>query len=68
VAGAPVLCLHTAEFMTAAAAIYERLGFRRDPASDFDATRHLGLQGVRPVPIRSYRLDLDPDQHPRSAP
>jgi predicted N-acetyltransferase YhbS len=67
-AGAPVLCLHTAEFMTGAAAIYRRLGFRRDPAFDFDATRHLGLHGIRPVPILSYRLDLDPDQHTRSAP
>ena len=27
-AGAPVLCLHTAEFMTAAVAIYEQAGFR----------------------------------------
>jgi hypothetical protein len=25
-----VFCRHTAEFMTAAAAVYERLGFRRD--------------------------------------
>jgi predicted N-acetyltransferase YhbS/quercetin dioxygenase-like cupin family protein len=57
-AGAPVLCLHTAEFMTAAVALYERMGFRRDPAFDFDATSRLGLGGVRPVPILSYRLDL----------
>jgi predicted N-acetyltransferase YhbS/quercetin dioxygenase-like cupin family protein len=62
-AGAPVLCLHTAELMTTAVAMYERLGFRRDPAFDLDGTRHLGLDGVRPVPILSYRLDLTPD-HP----
>ena len=57
-AGASVLCLHTAEFMTAAVALYERIGFRRDPAFDFDAPSHYGLAGVRPVPILSYRLDL----------
>jgi GNAT superfamily N-acetyltransferase/mannose-6-phosphate isomerase-like protein (cupin superfamily) len=57
-AGAPVLCLHTAEFMTAAVAIYEQAGFRRDPAYDFDATGGLALGGVRPVPILAYRLDL----------
>ncbi len=49
-AGAPVLCLHTAEFMTAAVAIYEAAGFRRDPANDFDAAGRLALGGVRPVP------------------
>jgi GNAT superfamily N-acetyltransferase/quercetin dioxygenase-like cupin family protein len=57
-AGAPVLCLHTGGFMTAAMALYERMGFRRDPAFDFDATTRLGLGGVRPVPILAYRLDL----------
>lgn len=64
-AGAPVLCLHTAEFMTAALALYGRLGFRRAPAYDFDATRHLGLDSVRPVPILSYRLDLIEHHHHR---
>jgi predicted N-acetyltransferase YhbS len=62
--GAPVLCLHTAEFMTAAVAMYERLGFRRAPAFDFEATRHLGLGGVRPVPILAYRLDLPRPRQP----
>jgi predicted N-acetyltransferase YhbS len=62
-AAAPVLCLHTAEFMTAAVAMYERLGFRRAPAFDFDATGHLGLSGVRPVPILAYRLDLPRPDH-----
>ena len=59
-AAAPVLCLHTAEFMAAAVAIYEAAGFRRDPAYDFDATGGLALSGVRPVPILAYRLDLAP--------
>ena len=49
-AGAPVLCLHTAEFMTAAVAIYQAAGFRRDPAHDFDVTsvdprKHLDRPG-----------------------
>jgi ribosomal protein S18 acetylase RimI-like enzyme len=57
-AGAPVLCLHTAEFMTAAVGLYERLGFRRDPTFDFDATDRLRLNGVRPIPILAYRLEL----------
>jgi GNAT superfamily N-acetyltransferase len=57
-AGAPVICLHTAEFMPAAVAIYEAAGFRRDPDNDFDAAGRLGLEGVRPVPILAYRLDL----------
>jgi predicted N-acetyltransferase YhbS len=57
-AGAPVLCLHTARFMTAALALYERIGFRRDPAFDFDAASLLGLRGVQPVPILAYRVDL----------
>jgi GNAT superfamily N-acetyltransferase/quercetin dioxygenase-like cupin family protein len=57
-AGAPVLCLHTAEFMAAAVAIYQQAGFRRAPAYDFDATSLLELDGVRPVPILAYRLDL----------
>jgi GNAT superfamily N-acetyltransferase len=59
-AGAPVICLHTAEFMTAAVAIYEAAGFRRDPANDFDAAGRLALGGVQPVPILAYRLDLAP--------
>ena len=62
-AGAPVLCLHTAEFMTAAVAIYQAAGFRRDPAHDFEATSRLALEGVRPVPILAYRLDLALPQH-----
>ena len=57
-ARAPVICLHTAEFMTAAVAMYQATGFRRVPAHDFDAASRLALGGVRPVPILAYRLDL----------
>jgi GNAT superfamily N-acetyltransferase len=62
-AGAPVICLHTAQFMTTAVAIYEAAGFRRDPVNDFDAAGRLALGGVRPVPILAYRLDLVPHHH-----
>ena len=66
-AGAPVLCLHTAEFMTAAVTMYAAAGFRRDPAHDFEATSELALEGVRPVPILAYRLDLAPPHHEEQA-
>jgi ribosomal protein S18 acetylase RimI-like enzyme len=57
-AGADELCLHTAEFMTAAIDLYESLGFRRDPAHDFDATDYLGIEGAEPVTLLAYRLRL----------
>jgi predicted N-acetyltransferase YhbS len=57
-AGATVLCLHTAEFMTTAVAMYLAMGFRRVPAFDFDAARTLGLEGARPVRVIAFRLDL----------
>ena len=59
-AGAAVLCLHTAEFMTAAVLLYEAMGFRRAPSFDFDAARFLdlNLDGERPIPVIAYRLDL----------
>ena len=57
-ARAPVLCLHTAAFMTAAAAIYEAMGFRRAPAFDFDVPAG---GGGRPVGVLAYRLDLPHD-------
>jgi GNAT superfamily N-acetyltransferase/mannose-6-phosphate isomerase-like protein (cupin superfamily) len=60
-AGATVLSLHTAEFMTAAVALYERLGYRRDPAFDFDGPAMFGLEDARPVPVITYRLDLGRD-------
>ena len=57
-AGAAVLCLHTAEFMTTAVAMYLAMGFRRVPAFDFDAVSHLRLDGVGPVRVIAFRLDL----------
>jgi len=57
-AGADELCLHTGEFMTAAVALYEALGFRRDPAHDLEATEHLGIAGAEPVTMLAYRLRL----------
>jgi predicted N-acetyltransferase YhbS len=57
-AGADVLCLHSAVFMTAAVTLYEAMGFRRAPAYDFDVAERMGLDGVRPIPIHAYRLDL----------
>jgi ribosomal protein S18 acetylase RimI-like enzyme len=57
-ARAPVLCLHTAAFMTAAVAIYEAMGFRRVPAFDFDVPAG---GGAPPVGILAYRLDLPGD-------
>ena len=56
-ARAPVLCLHTAAFMTAAVAIYEAMGFRRAPAFDFEVP----AGGAPPVGILGYRLDLPHD-------
>lgn len=49
-AGADILALHTMGMMTAAMALYKRLGFARDPENDFS-----------PAPntiVRSYRLSL----------
>jgi len=57
-AGADELCLHTGEFMTAAIALYESLGFRRDPAHDYEATEHLGIEAAEPVTLHAYRLRL----------
>src|SRR6266508_341930 len=57
-AGAAVLCLHTAEFMTTAVAMYLAMGFRRVPSFDFDAASHLRLVGARPVRVIAFRLDL----------
>jgi predicted N-acetyltransferase YhbS len=62
-AGAVVLCLHTAEFMAGAVAMYETMGFRRAPSFDFDATALLRLGGTKPVRIIAYRLHL-PGSHP----
>jgi ribosomal protein S18 acetylase RimI-like enzyme len=57
-ARAPVLCLHTAAFMTAAVAMYEAMGFRRAPAFDFEVPAG---GGAPPVGIIAYHLDLPHD-------
>lgn len=59
-AGTAVLCLHTADFMTAAVAMYLGMGFRRVPLFDFDAASHLRLGG-RPIRVIAFRLDLPTD-------
>jgi ribosomal protein S18 acetylase RimI-like enzyme len=64
-AGASVLCLHTAVIMTAAIALYERMGFQRVPEFDFTPHAYLGTEGDppttadgQPVLVIAYRLDL----------
>ena len=57
-ARAPVLCLHTAAFMTAAVALYGAMGFRRAPTFDFEVPAG---GGAPPVAILAYRLDLPHD-------
>jgi uncharacterized RmlC-like cupin family protein/GNAT superfamily N-acetyltransferase len=60
-AGATAVHLHTAEFMVAATALYENLGYRRDPSWDFDAGTHFfGATTGRPVVATAYRLELGP--------
>ena len=51
-AGSTVLTLHTMEMMTGAMAMYDAIGFARDPAHDFFPAPH--------VAVRAYRLDLAP--------
>jgi uncharacterized RmlC-like cupin family protein len=54
------LYLHTAPFMTAAVALYEGLGYRRDPALDLDVGAHFGAEAAGEVVVAAYRLDLAP--------
>jgi predicted N-acetyltransferase YhbS len=57
--GAEALCLHTAPFMQAAMAMYERVGFRRTPEFDKDAGELLGVRDLEPpIPALAYRLDV----------
>ncbi len=60
-AGAPVLALHTTDFMAAARHLYERLGFRPAPGYDFVAGGRDGPDhppGTEPVVVRAYTLPL----------
>ncbi|HEY2960697.1 MAG TPA: GNAT family N-acetyltransferase [Actinomycetota bacterium] len=56
--GVPVLCLHTAAFMTAAVALYEAMGFRRAPAYDFDPRDLIGGEAAGSITVIGYTLDL----------
>jgi predicted N-acetyltransferase YhbS len=56
--GVPVLCLHTAAFMTAAVAMYEAMGFQRAPAYDFDPSDLYESDLVESVAVIGYTLDL----------
>jgi hypothetical protein len=58
--GAAALYLHTAPFMAAATALYEGLGYRRDPATDIDIGEHFGVAPPGDAIIRAYRLGLAP--------
>jgi ribosomal protein S18 acetylase RimI-like enzyme len=57
-AGAPVLGLHTAEVMTAAVGLYERMGFQRVPSFDFQPGRSRRTDGEPAFTVIAYRLDL----------
>lgn len=57
-AGRDELCVHTAEFMTEAIALYESHGFRRDPDFDVETNEHLGVDGPDPVEVAAYRRRL----------
>jgi hypothetical protein len=59
-AGAAALYLHTAPFMTGAVALYDGLGYRRDPATDLDVGAHFGAGSADAVVVPAYRLDLAP--------
>jgi GNAT superfamily N-acetyltransferase len=55
--GATVLSLHTMAFMPGAVRLYERLGYRREPAMDVDLAEYYGIDGE--MAALGYRLDLD---------
>jgi hypothetical protein len=57
---AAALYLHTAPFIAAATALYEGLGYRRDPATDIDIGAHFGVAPSGSAIIRAYRLGLAP--------
>lgn len=61
-AGAPVFAFHTSAFMTAAVALYERLGYCRAPGFDIDVNAHYGVNTARPWPALAFlrRLTAQP--------
>ncbi len=56
--GAPVLCLHTAAFMTAAVTMYEAMGFERAPEYDFDPRDLHPTDLTETISVIAYRVDL----------
>jgi predicted N-acetyltransferase YhbS len=56
--GAPVLCLHTAAFMTAAVTMYEAMGFERAPEHDFDPADFYDGGPDESITVIAYRIDL----------
>ncbi|MBE8516866.1 DHA2 family efflux MFS transporter permease subunit [Amycolatopsis sp. H6(2020)] len=52
--GAPVFAFHTSGFMTAALALYVRLGYHRAPEFDRDMNAHYGLDACRPWAALAY--------------
>jgi GNAT superfamily N-acetyltransferase len=58
--GARMLALHTGTFMTAAMALYVKLGFRRLPAADFTPGYGIRAEAPRIPPVKSiaYALEL----------
>lgn len=57
--GAPAVGIHTVSFMRAACKLYERLGFRRCPAFDLQASEMLSVDGAEgDLAVVAYRLDL----------
>ncbi|HEX2808516.1 MAG TPA: GNAT family N-acetyltransferase [Kineosporiaceae bacterium] len=57
--GAPVFAFHTSTFMTAARALYERLGYRRASQFDLDLNNHYGIDGGLPWTALAYVTSLD---------
>ena len=60
--GAPVFAFHTASFMTGAIALYERLGYRRAPAFDFDMAARYSRFGAAPIMSIAYVRQLAPER------
>jgi predicted N-acetyltransferase YhbS len=61
--GAQAVCLHTASFMRAAMAMYERVGFCRVPELDGDAAEMFGVGAIDPrIDALAYRLDLEREE------
>lgn len=61
---APVICLHTAQFMTAAVDLYERFGFERIPDFDVNADDLMEVDDPDGPLVIAYRLDLQPSPEP----